>query len=455
MAAPCFVAEAVTAPLRVACVGDSITEGSGVTYREWEAYPSQLQRMLGNEAYKVGNFGVGGSTLLNSGDKPYQKQSSFQQALNFKPDIVVIQLGTNDTKPQNWAHKDQFAPDYKDLVAKFQALTPAPRIFLNLPPSIPNPGNYGINERALLEEIPLIKTVAGETQASVIDVHGAFLNHDDLFPDRVHPNTAGATVLAKAVFAGITHHEFVGEVPSQITSQRGMNQQIDFFINGRTATLICPKTPAPGRPWIWRTEFLGAFPSVDDALLAKGWHIAYINVQNLYGAPTALDAMDGFHSYLIDHQKLAAKPVLEGFSRGGLFAFNWAARNPSKVAALYVDAPVCDFKSWPGGKGKGKGSPDDWKGCLKAYKFTEEQALAYPLNPVDNLAPIAAAKIPIIAVAGDADDTVPIEENIKIVEARYLKLGGEIKVIIKPGCAHHPHSLTDPTPVVDFLLAHH
>jgi alpha-beta hydrolase superfamily lysophospholipase len=86
--------------------------------------------------------------------------------------------------------------------------------------------------------------------------------------------------------------------------------------------------------------------------------------------------------------------------------------------------------------------------------LTEAEALIYPHNPVDNLAPLAAAKIAIIAVAGDADDLVPIEENIKRVERRYRELGGELKLILKPGVGHHPHSLEDPTPVVEFLVGH-
>lgn len=228
-------------------------------------------------------------------------------------------------------------------------------------------------------------------------------------------------------------------------------EQINFHLNGRAGVLVKPKDPAPGRPWIWRTEFFGVFPSVDLALLEKGWHVAYLNVSGLFGAPVALDAMDALPPYLAEHHQLTAKPVLEGFSRGGLYAFNWAARHPDKVAALYVDAPVCDFTSWPAGKGNGQGSPNDWQQCLKAYGFTEEQALAYKHNPVDNLDPIAAAKIPIIAVVGDADTVVPIAENINRVEELYRALGGTIKVIVKPGCGHHPHSLTDPTPVVEFL----
>ena len=228
----------------------------------------------------------------------------------------------------------------------------------------------------------------------------------------------------------------------------------DFVVDGRTCLLVLPKTPAAGKPWIWRTEFFGHEPQGDIALLGKGFHVAFMDVQNMYGAPVALDHMDKFHAHLTKEFGLAPKTVLEGFSRGGLFAFNWAARNPDKVAAIYVDAPVCDFKSWPGGKGKGQGSGGDWKRVLAVYNLTEEQALAYKLNPVDNLAPLAKAKIPILSVCGEADRVVPIDENTRIVEKRYKELGGEIVVIAKPNCDHHPHSLKDPAPIVDFVLKH-
>lgn len=442
------------APIRVACVGDSITRGAGTDFPGWESYPSQLQRMLGPDACLVENFGISGSTLLNAGNQPYQQQKAFAQALKFKPDVVVIQLGTNDTKPQNWTHRAEFVVDYRHLVRQFAALVPRPRIFLCLPPYVGgDETSAGINESALREQLPMIEHVARESGAGLIDVHGAFLKRDDLLRDRVHPNAAGAAVLAKTVYAAVAGRTFKGEVPATLHTRWNGYDRIDFTIGQRPAILVVPAKAAPGRPWIWRTEFFGAFPSVDLALLEKGWHVAYLHVQNLYGAPAALDAMDRVPAYLAENYNLTAKPVLEGFSRGGLFAFNWAARHPDKVAALYVDAPVCDFKSWPAGKGRGKGAPADWTRCLGAYGFTEAQALAYAGNPVDNLAPLAAARIPIIAVAGDADDVVPPDENIGIVEKRYRELGGELRLIMKPGAGHHPHSLEDPTPVVNFLIA--
>lgn len=98
--------------------------------------------------------------------------------------------------------------------------------------------------------------------------------------------------------------------------------------------------------------------------------------------------------------------------------------SPERVACLYVDAPVCDFKSWPGGKGRAPVSLSDWEECKRIYGLSEEEAVSYRLNPIDNLQPLATAGIPIIAVAGDADELVPVEENI-LVEKRYRKWAGK------------------------------
>jgi pimeloyl-ACP methyl ester carboxylesterase len=228
-----------------------------------------------------------------------------------------------------------------------------------------------------------------------------------------------------------------------------------FKVEDRACILVMPTVPAPGKPWIWRTEFFGHEPQADIALLGKGFHVAYMNMENLYGGPSAMALMDAFHAHLTAKYGLSSRVVLEGFSRGGLFAFNWAERNPEKVSCVYGDAPVCDFKSWPGGKvGKGRGSAGDWSNLLAVYGLAEPEALAYPLNPVDNLRPMAEARIPILIVCGAADDVVPVVDNSGLLAERYRAMGGEIKVISKPSCGHHPHSLPDPAPIVDFILRH-
>ena len=125
------------------------------------------------------------------------------------------------------------------------------------------------------------------------------------------------------------------------------------------------------------------------------------------------------------------------------------------MACIYGDAPVCDLKSWPGGKGVGKGSPRDWQLALKVYGFESEQAaLAYEKNPVDSLAALAEHRVPLLHVYGDADEVVPWQENTGIIAQRYRELGGSITLIAKPGIGHHPHGLDDSSPIVEFIERH-
>jgi len=224
----------------------------------------------------------------------------------------------------------------------------------------------------------------------------------------------------------------------------------DFAHEGVQCIVVVPKTVAPGKPWIWRARFFGHEPQADRALLENGFHVVYANVGGLFGSPKAVAIWDGFYKFLTEEHGFANRAALEGMSRGGLIIYNWAAKNPDKVSCIYADAPVCDFKSWPGGKGNGSGG--DWEDCLKVYGLTEEQGMAYKKNPIDNLQQLAKAKIPLLHVVGAADNVVPVEENTAIIERRYKELGGEITVISKPGVGHHPHSLKDPTPIVEFVL---
>jgi pimeloyl-ACP methyl ester carboxylesterase len=264
-------------------------------------------------------------------------------------------------------------------------------------------------------------------------------------------STAGHLVVTEAIERSRSNHDSV-VVPPTSSSWEGYRCE-RFVSAGRDCILVRPELPMDDNPWIWRTEFFGEFHALDLALLKAGFHLAYINMQDMYGAPIAMRHMDSFYAQMTGTFGLSNRCVLEGFSRGALFALNWAALNPQSVAGIYLDAPVCDFRSWPGGKGRARGSLEDWRRLKEVYGFTEEQALAYGSNPVDRLMPIAAAGIPIIAVYGAADVDLPPEENILLLQSRYRALGGEIAVIAKPGVGHHPHSLADPTPLFDFVLS--
>jgi len=242
--------------------------------------------------------------------------------------------------------------------------------------------------------------------------------------------------------------------PGAVSDYRGFARH-DFEVDGCTTWVVCPRQAAPGRPWIWRAEFFDHEPQVDVALLENGFHLVYITVGNTFGCPDAMAHWAVLHKLLTETYGLSPRPALEGLSRGGLYCYNWAVANPGKVGCIYGDAPVCDFKSWPAGKGAGAGSAGDWQKLIDDYHFaSEEEALAYKGNPVDSLQPLAAAGIPLVHVYGDADESVPWEENTGVVAERYRELGGSITLMCKEGVQHHPHSLRDPRPVVEFVLRH-
>jgi pimeloyl-ACP methyl ester carboxylesterase len=241
--------------------------------------------------------------------------------------------------------------------------------------------------------------------------------------------------------------------PGKQSTWNGFDRH-DFQFDGRHCIVVAPKQVGPDRPWIWRARFFGHEPQTDVALLQLGFHLVYCDVANLFGSPQAVGHWNAFYKYLTEEHGLARRAALEGMSRGGLIVYNWAAANPDKVACIYADAPVCDIKSWPGGKGRGKGSAAAWQACLQAYQLTEEQVPRFTGNPTDNLQPLAKAGVPLLHIVGAADQVVPVDENTAILAERYRQLGGSIRVISKPGVGHHPHSLKDPKPIVQFITRH-
>lgn len=229
-------------------------------------------------------------------------------------------------------------------------------------------------------------------------------------------------------------------------------EMLEFQFEGVEAKVVLPHQPNQHKNWIWRTQFWAHEPQVDISLLQKGFHVVYVDVVDLYGGPKSMRRFDGFYNHLIQRFGLNPKTVFEGLSRGGLDAYNWASQNADKVYCIYADAPVCDIKSWPGGLGKGKGSKNDWEKCLKAYDLTEATVNDFKDSPINNCVKLAAAKIPLLHVCGDADDVVPIDENTYQLAEKYRSAGGTIELIVKKGVGHHPHCLKDPQPIVDFIL---
>ena len=225
----------------------------------------------------------------------------------------------------------------------------------------------------------------------------------------------------------------------------------EFQFRGKKAIVVKPTIAHTNKHWVWRARFWGHEPQLDKALLDEGFHIVYVDVGNLFGNQEAVEIWNDFYKFVRKKYGLNEKVVLEGMSRGGLIIFNWAAQNTEKVACIYADAPVCDIRSWPGGKFSGKGSEADWQKCLTAYNITEE-APTYEQVPLFTCITVAKASIPTIFVCGDTDDVVPFTENAALVIETMKANGNPPTLILKKGIGHHPHSLEDPTPIKDFIL---
>ena len=229
-------------------------------------------------------------------------------------------------------------------------------------------------------------------------------------------------------------------------------------VDGREAFITAPNNSPDNKEWIWRARFPEWHTEMDEFLLDSGLYIAYINTDNMYGSPRAMQVWDAFYNHMVHELGFAHKVSLEGVSRGGLFVFNWAKRHPWRVHSIYTEAPVCDFKSWPGGRGSGEGDRNSWLTLKKAYGFqNDEEAINFKNNPIDKLEALAKAKVPILSMIGLNDQVVPPSENVFILSERYVKAGGSSTLIPctrgEVGLSGHHFTIETPELGAEFILA--
>ncbi len=192
----------------VACIGDSITRGTFVWRRHRNSYPVRLQAMLG-DAFTVADFGVNGHAAQRSADLPYWNSRAFHESARFRPDVALIMLGTNDCRGDNWKGRDPFVSDYSELVGRYLSLESDPAVWLLTPPALFRLGRgkqvrYGMDERALAQIREGVAGVAQELGCGLIDVYAATVGHPEAFRfDGVHPDAAGARLIAETVFGAI------------------------------------------------------------------------------------------------------------------------------------------------------------------------------------------------------------------------------------------------------------
>lgn len=216
-----------------------------------------------------------------------------------------------------------------------------------------------------------------------------------------------------------------------------------------------PKTPAKGKPWIMRIQDFGdSFHwQINEKLLNSGAYVVAINSYNVYGADYGLSLMDSLYKIARHHFGLPEKCALGGASRAGLSVYRWAIRHPGRVACIYCEGPVLDFKTWPM---SWPPSANNWTELKRYYGFSsDEEAVAYKGNPIDNLEPIAKAKIPIrhvISLTDEHDTTiVPNDKNTLKAQQYLQQMGHRINIVITPEGMKVPYSFDDES--VEFIIS--
>ena len=444
-------------PVRVACVRASTTYGGNIPNFPLNAFPPQLQRILGDN-WEVRNFGVNSTGILKRGDSPYWNTSAFKTAKDFQPDVVIFNLGVNDVKPQNWKYKKDFFADYKEMISIFKNLPSHPKIYLCR--EIPVfQDHWGITAKAVNDELyPMKKKLAKEMHLPMIDLYTPLINDAALFGDGIHPNAAGAAIIAQTIAKALTGKDASAVdaiYPGKESQWHGFDRY-DFQYNLLEARLIIPHRFAKGDPWVWRACFPDWHTDMDSILLNNGFAVFFLNTNDMFGSPEAMNDWNELYGYLTSTYHFNKKIALEGVSRGALYVYNFAKDYPERVSCLYAEAPVCDIKSWPGGKEKSPGDAGEWQKLLNALHLSEEQAIAYKANPIDSLEKLAKYKIPVWHSIGLNDSLAPPEENTFILARRYMELGGPVTVYPNTkgatGLHGHHFSIDDPAAGANFIM---
>ncbi len=221
-----LISSSASAQIKVACVGNSITENWALAPED--KYPAILQSLLGND-YEVRNYGLGGRTLLKKGDRPYWNEEKYKEVLNWNPDIVIIKLGTNDGKPQNWKFKADFESNYLEFVNSFKSLQSKPEIFVCYPIVTFPDNSLPVPDSLITQQmIPIINAVAKKTKSAIIDLHTPFEGREDLVYDKIHPNVKGTTIMARIIAKRIC--------PKKNFPKPAIGKKVDIVFIGNSIT---------------------------------------------------------------------------------------------------------------------------------------------------------------------------------------------------------------------------
>lgn len=228
-----------------------------------------------------------------------------------------------------------------------------------------------------------------------------------------------------------------------------------FKLAERDAIVVYPKEGSSNGKWALKTEYFGAFPDTEIKLLEMGYHVAHIATKTRWYVHEDNEAKAALAEYMHKELGLSEKCVIVGMSCGGMQGIYFGAVYPQYVSCMYLDAPVVNLLSVVFGLGKTASCPDlpgFQAQFIRDKKMTLADTISYREHPLDYIPKLVEHRIPAVIVSGDSDTVVCYEENGIFLQKAYEKAGIPLEVYIKKGGNHHPHGLSDNTPIVDFVL---
>jgi lysophospholipase L1-like esterase/predicted esterase len=428
--------------LKVACIGDSITYGAGLSNPGTDSFPAVLGRLLGAN-YVVNNYGISGRTLLKKGDYPYWNEQAYTDSSNWLPDIVIIMLGTNDSKSQNWQYQSEFVANYDEMINHYKNLSSHPTVYVNTCPTVYNTGLAGITNPVVRDQVnPKVRQAASDTGCTVVDVYTATNGMPQNFPDNVHPNVDGSKVLADAVYNGMTAPSTISSfliktytdsskyshsmpyrlfVPANYNAQQTYPLVIFFHGAGERGTDNTAQLTANQGATVWVEPYYQAnhpcfviAPQcpASEQWVDTPWGNGSYNLDNVPISDEMQMALDIITQTRVDYNIDSTRIYSAGLSMGGYGTWNVNLLNSQLFAAAI---PIC-----------GAGDPN------KASRLTAK---------------------PIWAFHGDADPTVPVAGSRDMINA-LRTAGGNPKYTEFPGVGHDcwVQAFTDPY-LIDWAFA--
>lgn len=407
-----FLVNALCAQIKIACIGDSITEGFGLANSCTDAYPILLGEMLG-EGYEVKNFGITGKCVQKEANDPYWKSGRIPKIKEFDPDIIIVKLGTNDSKtpnPLNWKSPEVFKTDYEAFLDEIKNPAKKQTFYLATGAWVKKDA-IGITREVMENGVNVcVKEIAKKRGLKIIDFHTLLENHPEWYCDDIHPNEEGAHKMAEFVYKFLTGKSTApktAKIRGKKTEFEGFDRY-NFQFRWRDASLFMPKNKAKSRKakveeplkWVFIPNKIidnDFYRNTIVGILKSGRAVLSIDLESWLGNENSVKWADLPCKHYAKTMNFAETFDVISDGKASFFAINFAAKYPERVNKLVLKSPVFDIVKWSGEK--------EWnlKSLKQEWRISDEDLANLQNNPADNFKKIEKSKILQVEDSDSAD----------------------------------------------------